>query len=141
MAVENTLAIFSEAVDLGFEISVVNIGGGFKVSYLESADEWNEYTSALRDAALGKRDAITWQGSTFGLIPDKGKLRGGFNSYSYYDPLTGPRFLEELLNQELLTFDGANISTLLRSNGINLSIEPGRALVDQAGVTVAGSTR
>jgi diaminopimelate decarboxylase len=137
MAIENSIALFDEAIELGFEPSVINIGGGFKVNYLAKADDWNQYTSALRDAALGKRPAITWQGNTFGLLPDKGSLRGNFNSYSYYDPLTGPRFLEELLAQQLTAFNGATAASLLRNNGISLWIEPGRALVDQAGITVA----
>lgn len=136
IALESTLQLIEDAIDLDFNPSVVNIGGGFKVNYIESGKEWNDYTSAMREAALGSRLPFTWQGNMFGLYPDKGVLRGSFNSYSFYDSSTGPAFLDEILSHQIERTN-SSIANFMRENGIELWIEPGRALLDQAGITVA----
>jgi len=61
IAAESCLSLFEEALDRDFEPTVLNIGGGFKLSYLEHANEWHEYSSALREAAIGARPPMTWQ--------------------------------------------------------------------------------
>ncbi len=137
LAIENCLELFEEAVSRGFDPSVLNIGGGFKVNYLAEAEQWHSYTTAMRDAVLGTRKPITWQGNSFGLMADSGRLRGNFNSYAYYDPSSGPKFLEELLSHEIAALGDKWAGTLLSENGIDLWIEPGRALLDQCGITVA----
>jgi diaminopimelate decarboxylase len=137
LAVESCLQLIEAAIDRDFSPTVLNIGGGFKVSYLESGKDWSDYGSAIREAALGSRPSFTWQGNTFGLFPDKGGLRGSFNSYSFYDSSAGPVFLDEILSYQMETMNGSSIGSFLRENGIELWIEPGRALLDQVGITVA----
>lgn len=137
VAIENCLFLFEDALQMGFEPHILNIGGGYKVNYLQEESEWNEYTSALRQSVLGTGESLTWQGNAFGLIPEKGKLRGNFNSYNYYDEVTGPRYLDELLSQQLPNIDSSSAAQLLADNMIELWIEPGRALIDQCGITLA----
>ncbi len=136
VAIENCLEIFEDALSRGFEPSVLCIGGGFKVNYLESEEEWNRYTSALKESVLGTREPMTWQGNSFGMFAEKGKLRGNFNSYTYYDLNTGAKFLHELLMTELPNQGNMTAGSVLRDNMIELWIEPGRSLVDQCGITV-----
>jgi diaminopimelate decarboxylase len=137
IAAESCLSLFEEALDRDFEPTVLNIGGGFKLSYLEHANEWHEYSSALREAAIGARPPMTWQGNTFGLMPDKGGIRGNFNTYNFFDSSTGADFLNEILSHQIESLDNASLAKFLRDNGIELWIEPGRALLDQVGVTIA----
>ncbi len=137
IAAESCLALFEDALDYDFQPTVLNIGGGFKLNYLEHASDWYEYSSALREAALGARPPMTWQGNTFGLMPDKGGLRGSFNTYSFYDSSTGADFLNEILCHQIESMDNLSLAKFLYDNGIELWIEPGRALLDQVGVTVA----
>lgn len=137
VAAESCLALFEDALDHGFEPTVLNIGGGFKLSYLEHASDWHGYSSALREAALGAKPPITWQGNTFGLMPDKGGLRGNFNTYNFYDSSTGADFLNEILCHQVESLDNRSLAKLLHDNGIELWIEPGRSLLDQVGVTIA----
>jgi diaminopimelate decarboxylase len=136
-AIEACFALFEMALDQDFNLRVLNIGGGFKLSYLDQSEDWHEYNSAMREAALGTRAPLTWQGSTFGLLPDRGVLRGSFNSYNFYDPSTGSKFFDEIISHQMESLDGQSIAKFLRDNGIELWIEPGRALLDQVGVTVA----
>lgn len=137
VAVENCLEIFEAAVNRGFSPHIIDIGGGYKVNYLASVEDWNRYTSALKEAVLGTAPPLTWHGNAFGLHAEKGVLKGNFNSYNYYDSQAGGDFLSELIEQKLPTMGNATIASVLRDNMIELWIEPGRALVDQCGVTLA----
>lgn len=136
IAIENCLELFEAALYRDFEPRVLDIGGGYKVNYLASETEWNAYVSALKEAVLGTRPAMTWHGNAFGMSADKGKLKGNFNSYSYFDTQTGGEYLDELLSQKFANLGDATAAGLLRDNMIELWIEPGRSLVEQAGITI-----
>lgn len=137
VAVENCLSAFEEALTMGLEPRVLDIGGGFKISYLENEGEWLAYVSALKRAALGAGQQLTWQNNFFGLAADQGVLRGKLNTYSYFEPRPGALFLDDILNAQLPSLGGRPVGEVLRDNMIELWIEPGRALLDQCGVTVA----
>jgi len=137
VAIENCIELYEDALGRGFEPRVLCIGGGFKVNYLESEEEWNEYTSALKESVLGTGKSMTWQGNSFGMFAEKGKLRGNFNSYNYYDGQSGPDFLDEILSHQFPNLADKTAGALLRDNMIELWIEPGRSLVNQTGITVA----
>ena len=49
IAIENCLELFEEALSRDFEPRVLDIGGGYKVNYLQNEDEWNAYVSALKE--------------------------------------------------------------------------------------------
>lgn len=137
IAIENCIQLFELAVSRGLEPSVLNIGGGYKINYLQNEVDWNAYTSALKEGVLGQRTSLAWQGNSFGMYVEQGKLRGNFNSYNYFDATTGPQFLVEMLQQPLPESPDTTAAAFLRDNMISLWIEPGRALLDQVGVTIA----
>jgi diaminopimelate decarboxylase len=136
-AIEKCLSLFDEAISRGFSPQVLNIGGGFRVNYLEHEHDWSNYVAAIKESVLGQRAPITWQNQSFGLSASEGALKGNFNSYNFYEPVPGAKFLDEILSQPLASMEDATIGQILSSNMIELWIEPGRALVDQCGITVA----
>jgi diaminopimelate decarboxylase len=136
IAIENCLELFEAALSRDFEPRVLDIGGGYKVNYLQDEGEWNAYVSALKEAVLGTRQPMTWHGNAFGMSSDKGKLKGNFNSYSYFDSQTGGDFLDELLSQKFGNLGDATAAHIFRDNMIELWIEPGRSLVEQTGITI-----
>jgi diaminopimelate decarboxylase len=140
VALENCIQLFERCLELGLEPSVLNIGGGFRINYLQAESDWHRYTSALREAALGSGPQFTWHHDYFGLSAQSGKLRGEINSYPYFEAKPGAAFLRELLASELPAYNGQSVASVLRENMIELWLEPGRALLDQAGVTLASVT-
>jgi diaminopimelate decarboxylase len=137
VAIENCMECFDKAINRGFSPQVLDIGGGYKVNYLADGQEWNRYTTALRESVLGSASAITWQGNGFGMHAEKGVLRGSFNSYTFFDEQTGGNFLNEVLSQKLPSMANATVASVMRDNMIEIWVEPGRALVDQCGITIA----
>ncbi|GHJ35167.1 Y4yA family PLP-dependent enzyme [Streptomyces sp. TS71-3] len=135
-ALEQCLMVMDECRARGLAPRVVDIGGGFGVGYVADAGQWNRYTTALTEAVLGTRPALTWRGYGYGLRNEAGTLRGAAALYPAHRPDAGAGYLDELLSlaSPLL---GRPPATLLLEHLFDLSVEPGRALIDQCGASLA----
>ncbi|WP_281558073.1 lysine/ornithine decarboxylase [Thalassomonas sp. RHCl1] len=100
-----------QAQQLGFKCNHINIGGGFAVSYLAD-DSWQQ-----------SLDYEAFHGS---------KTFAGF--YPYHNPCTGPDALEQVLQQK--NEQQQMLGQRLRELSLCLMLEPGRALLDQAGISL-----
>jgi diaminopimelate decarboxylase len=94
---------------------VIDIGGGFSVSYADAHD-WG-----LFQAAHQPRDYHA------------NKTFGGF--YPYHAACAGPQMLDAIL-AGIPKCESKPLVELLREHELQLMLEPGRALLDQAGFTV-----
>ncbi|MFD7026626.1 Y4yA family PLP-dependent enzyme [Streptomyces sp. NPDC059917] len=102
---------------LGLEASRVSIGGGLPISYTD-ADSWHGF--------LAEQNSSHYHaGKTFHT--------GDF--YPYYSPAAGADALARLLATRPEGSDTA-LSGVLQEAGVTLLLEPGRALLHQAGATV-----
>ena len=120
LAIENCIEIFEEMFEQGLNPYVLDIGGGFKVNYIESKEEWNESISELKES-----------------IAEKGVLKGILNIHDYYNEITGNQLLDEILSSRLTKFQNREIGEILSENMIELYIEPGCSLLDGAGVNIS----
>lgn len=120
----------------GLTTSYLDIGGGYKVNYLKDRKQWDEYMTTLREAILEKQPAVTWQGTGFGLRVHCGVIQGNLNMYSYYDETVGRDYLHGLLNQKSSHADMSFIE-FFNQTRITLVLEPGRAMLAGAGMTLA----
>lgn len=136
-AIEETLKLFDSALEKGLSPRVLNIGGGFKINYLEHESDWANFNAQLRMSALGQREAFTWQNNHFGISAQNGVVRGNLNTYSYFEPAPQVAFLEALLQSELVSFENKSLGQFLSENMIELWLEPGRSILDQCGFTLA----
>jgi diaminopimelate decarboxylase len=136
-AIEAVLDLFERAVDMGFQPKAINIGGGFRINYLAHEEDWSRYTTALKQSVLGLHPSITWQRAGFGLSVEKGQLRGALNTEEYYQSRPGALFLDDILRSPLPSRADKTVGEVLASNMIELWLEPGRSIIDQAGFTLA----
>ncbi|MFE6054238.1 Y4yA family PLP-dependent enzyme [Kitasatospora sp. NPDC056446] len=136
VALETCIRVMNECHRRGFRPRTIDIGGGFGVNYLAHAEQWERYTTELTDAVLGKRPPLTWQGHGYGLRNESGTLRGALNLYPAHRPKAAEAYLDDLLSSPAPTL-GRPLATLLLENLYDLSVEPGRALVDQCGAAFA----
>ncbi|SOD91197.1 diaminopimelate decarboxylase [Streptomyces sp. Ag109_G2-15] len=105
------------ARQLGLRADRISIGGGFAVDYVDAGD-WDSFDEALRPEHV-----------------HAGKTFSGF--YPYHSPVAGADALRAVL-AAVPAGEQAPLATLLRTAGVTLLVEPGRALLDQAGCTVFG---
>lgn len=137
LAIENCIEIFEEMFEKGLNPYVLDIGGGFKVNYIESQEEWDNSISELKEAILSGNNDLTWNNTSFGLRVEKGVLRGILNIHDYCNEITGNQLLDEILSSRLTKFQNREIGEILSENMIELYIEPGCSLLDGAGINIA----
>ncbi|MQW40789.1 Y4yA family PLP-dependent enzyme [Sinorhizobium meliloti] len=118
---ETRLAALNEAADLiaeaermGFSPRMIDIGGGLPIQYVDQV----KYRAHL--AAQEPEDYRT------------GKIPGSF--YPYGGALSAADWLHSLLQAEMSS--GSSAADYLAREGLILAMEPGRALADQAAITV-----
>jgi diaminopimelate decarboxylase len=136
VALDGLVRVTLAAAEHGLRVRLLDIGGGFKVNYLQSQLEWESYMTALREALLGKSAPLTWQGAGFGLREERGVISGNLNMYSYYDNPVQEHYLRELLEQPS-SETGSTFAEFFRETRVQLLLEPGRALLAGAGMTLA----
>jgi len=133
-AIEQSLLIVDQLTDLGHTIEFLDIGGGLPISYLESESQWNDFWSQQERALLGKRAPVTYRNHGLGLFEVDGKLHGKRKSYPFFQSLTRADWLNEILLTETKI---GTIADSVRSRNVQLRCEPGRSVLDGAGMTVA----
>ncbi len=119
----------------GFQTSFIDIGGGILINYLESKQEWIDFKSRLKECVRGESAPITFNNDGLGYELINEKIRGKLATYPYYNKLHTSSFL-----REVLTYQSENEQTpveLLKAENIEIRMEPGRSLLNQAGVTIA----
>ncbi|MFF7888315.1 Y4yA family PLP-dependent enzyme [Streptomyces sp. NPDC020794] len=136
-ALEGCLRVLEECRSRGLRPSAADIGGGFGVDYLADGEQWERYTTELTGAVLGTRPPLTWGGHGYGLRNEAGTIRGSLGLYPAHRPVAGPRYLDELLAHPAESFGGRPLAALLLEHLYDLHVEPGRALLDQCGLTLA----
>lgn len=100
---------------LGLAPHTINIGGGFAMSYASEGD-WLAFQGAHR---AGDYHA--------------NKVFDGF--YPYYSACGGAQMLDAILTG-IPDAESTSLAELVREHGLQVMLEPGRALLDQAGFTV-----
>lgn len=136
-AVEGCLEVLEGAWRAGLTPRVIDIGGGLRQVFLDDGESYEAYTSALRRGLTGAGPALTWNGNTFGYRAEAGSVRGVPVVHRYANNEPVERSLERLLNLPLPAHGHRALADVVADNLVELWLEPGKALVDQAGLTVA----
>ncbi len=114
----------------------LDIGGGIPMSYIDSRASWERFWSEHRDALLGRRAPLTFDGHGLGLLAHDGEIIGRPATYDFHQSPIRGAWLAEVLERRPLP-GGPSIAEALRSRGLQLRCEPGRALLDGCGLTAA----
>ncbi|MEU4344661.1 decarboxylase [Nocardia sp. NPDC023852] len=136
-AIDACLAAVERAYDWGLAPSVLDIGGGFRQVFTADAERFDAYVLALRESLLGRGEPMSWSSNTFGYHIAGGAVHGTpvFHKYANTVPASG--MLADLLDAPLERHGGRTVANVVGENLLELWLEPGKALVDHAGVTVA----
>lgn len=137
-AVEACLGWIERAYGHGLAPTVLDIGGGFRQVFTADADRFDQYALALRESLLGRGEPMSWAGNTFGYTIDDTGAHGIPIFHKYANTISGPRMLDDLLAAPLPAHGGQPLARVLADNLLELWCEPGKALADHAGITVAG---
>lgn len=137
VALESTCAEVIKALEMGLRPEMISIGGGFSLNFLESENEWKTYINALKESVLHpEQQTMSWNGSGLGFWSEKGTLKGSPKYFEFFNKTDQFEELAQCLAYRSETL-GSSLAEFCSENGIVVAIEPGRSLLDQAGVTVA----
>ena len=122
MAIGESLGVADFLRDRGHPLAFLDMGGGIPMSYLESAAEWESFWAEHERAGRSDRAEVTFDGHALG------------KTYPYHQaPIRGD-WLGRILDAQLAN---GTVAQELRARGLELRMEPGRALLDGCGMTVA----
>ncbi|MBF6255895.1 Y4yA family PLP-dependent enzyme [Nocardia farcinica] len=136
-AVQTCLALIERAHAHGLAPHVLDIGGGLRQVFTADADRFDGYVRALRAGLAGRGPAMSWPGQTFGYHVAGGAAHGTPVFHKYGNTVGASDMLAELLAAPLAEHEGRPLGTVLADNLLELWLEPGKALVDHAGLTLA----
>lgn len=124
----------------GHRIRFIDIGGGLPVCYLHEETQWRAFWQRLRAAQLGEAEPITHRNDGLGWATESdargaSRLVGRPEVYPFWQAHDASSWLGALLDAPMS--DGRSIARGVREAGIELRCEPGRALLDGCGLTVA----
>ncbi|GAA5230038.1 alanine racemase [Arthrobacter cryoconiti] len=130
VGIHQALAVIGQLRGMGHEPSFVDMGGGIPMSYLDSAQQWDDFWSRLAQLPDGD-ESLTWKSDRLGAA---GSLPGT-GVYPYHQRLIRGGWLDEVLGY--VPESGTDsIAEELRAAKIQLRCEPGRSLMDGCGLTL-----
>ena len=100
----------------------IDIGGGVPISYLDDGSEWEAFWQAHRSSLERAAESITWKNRPLNSV------------YPFHQRPVRGEWLSGLLST---TLGGASVAEALRAAGLRLQLEPGRALLDGCGLSLA----
>ncbi|MAM34661.1 MAG: pyridoxal-dependent decarboxylase [Micavibrio sp.] len=136
VALENALELTFAAIEEGLNPKGINIGGGFHIQYANDRKEWSRYVDTVKQSLLGFGEELTWNNNGLGFRNEGGLIKGAANYVDHYMPHTSADDFDHVINLPLPSFDGMSAAQIISDSLLELYIEPGRALLDQLGVTV-----
>ncbi|WP_232549814.1 Y4yA family PLP-dependent enzyme [Propioniciclava soli] len=110
--------------DRGHRPWFVDAGGGVPMSYLDDAQEWETFWEAQRAAVAGEAEPLTWNGHPLTTV------------YPYHQQPTRRAWLTAVLDAPARRGEGS-VAQALAGRRLSLHLEPGRALLDGCGLTLA----
>ena len=140
LLIENMLSLAETAQSVGLKVRGIDLGGGYPESYM-SKEEWEEFTSKLTMQLKGKltlEDYVTWDNIPMGFAHLSGKIgikKPEWIGKAYWTEHPGSEMLEFILTHQVKS--GERLCDYLDKIGSpTLILEPGRALMGTAGVTL-----
>lgn len=132
--IRKIIKLTDKLLSFGFNIRVIDIGGGYKVNYIEDKNEYINSISEIKENILSQKEELAWNNYSYGLRSENNTLKGVFNSYDFYDSEVKEKYLESILSSDI---DGRQVAEIINDFGLELWIEPGRGLLDNAGLNIS----
>jgi diaminopimelate decarboxylase len=112
----------------------IDLGGGIPITYLDSKNEWNKFTSSFKEDFLNGHNRFTYTGDFLGSSTDS-RPNYQINMYPAYGEVTKDTFIDTILSTSFS--NGKKLDKELSDRDLSLSFEPGRSLLDNCGLTAA----
>ena len=137
VAIENALQLTFEAIKKGLQPKGIDIGGGYPIQYAQDANEYDDYIEQIKKSVLGKVESQIWNNGGLGYKDNIGVVVGGGLFMNHTPAHSRGDKLDHILTQRSPAFGNVSYADIIRDNLLELYIEPGRAVLDQCGITLS----
>jgi diaminopimelate decarboxylase len=134
-ASDQCLLAIDQLRSTGHDVRFLDIGGGFPTCYLESEAQWQAFWAAHRESLLGQRAPVTYKNHGLGFINIGGSIHGQRSVYPFWQSPVKEKWFAHILDAKASR--GGSIAQAIRERSLQLRCEPGRSLLDGAGLTIA----
>lgn len=132
---ESLVSLLQEAFKFDFNPDTINLGGALREQTLEDYQDWSNYLEELENKLLSNQKIPTWGSQSYGLfVNEKGKIGGKDKALSRFYKSSFDADLETTLEYE--NQEGRVLANILTENMFNIALEPGYAVLQQAGVSL-----
>lgn len=115
----------------------LDMGGGILMRYLQDESQWLSFQEALPATVRGDLPPFTFQGDGLGYYRVGKEVHGNADLYPAFNRISKERFVTAILDYQQ---GGSPLYKELAGRGLSLWFEPGRALLDNTGITLAAVT-
>ncbi len=130
-AIRQTVLLANSFRAAGHPIEFIDIGGGFPVQYLVCEHQWSAFHDRVDQQLLDhEADPVIAKGHHFGRSFDGTDFQQTQRNHPTWQADDAGTWLGKIL-------DSDGVRELIRESGLCLHCEPGRALVDGCGMTIA----
>ena len=133
-AIRQLLPLIDAFRRAGEPVSFLDIGGGLPVCYLTNEADWTSFWHEHERALTGKRGEVTYRNDPLSRFVYGDQVLGEPRVYPFYQQPTREDWFAAILDTEI---DGTCIARQMASRDLELRCQPGRSLLDDAGLTVA----
>lgn len=133
-AARQLIALVDHTAERGASVRAIDLGGGILMRYIEDQSQWKTFVTALTDSVQGKRPFFTYRHDGLGYHRAGDTVVGTADLYPVWNATSKERFLAAILDHEE---NARPLFQELSSRGIKIYFEPGRALLDNTGLTLA----
>ncbi|TWT90287.1 Diaminopimelate decarboxylase [Pseudobythopirellula maris] len=133
-AIQQLIPFVDSLREAGAPISFIDIGGGLPVCYLNNEADWSRFWREHQRALTEQRGEITYRNDPLGRTVDANRVLGEPKAYPFFQQPAWDAWLAAVLDAEI---DGEPIAQALATRQLELRCEPGRSLLDNAGLTIA----
>ncbi|MBK6264086.1 hypothetical protein JKA74_03475 [Marivirga sp. S37H4] len=131
-ALRQTLVLVDILARKGIKTDYIDIGGSIPINYLKDPKEWGEFNKALKNTSSLTYSGLDFEEKNTQYNPESSLKDEHIFPYFYKFPKEF--FLEKLLMQPFSIHE--LMFQAIRSRGLQFMMQPGRALLDQTGISL-----
>lgn len=133
--VKRIITLMMQAYEYNLAPSIINIGGGLRAQSILSKDYWTNYVNDLEEAVKLGNSTHTYKNFAYGMhLNEKGTVHGRSQLLGRFGLPSIKETIQTILHTEM--DDGRRLHEIIAENGWKLMIEPGEALLTNAGITL-----
>lgn len=133
-AARHLIRLADRAKQIGIDVNGIDLGGGILIRYLESQIEFENFRQSLVDAVRGQRPSFTYLQDGLGHYRVADEVHGKADLYPAWNDCSKERFISSVLDH---TEGSKPLHQELQERNLQLFFEPGRALLDNGGITLS----